>query len=174
MKFFTAIKLATFAESSFKAAGLDLEKLAAAGDVDAIKTALAAKAAPDAEQEKILAAAIEENKELAAKLATAQAAQAKAEAKAKLISTVTGIAAEGEASEGEVKAAHELAIAKQARLFMAKAGHPGVADELPAEPTKAKDKAKPETATATGRDRMAKAFGNEIRRQQQRERDDRN
>ncbi len=179
MKFFAALKLSTYADAAFKAAGLDLEKLAAANDVDAIKTAVAAKAAPDAEANAAILAAKTENEELTAKLAAAESFKASAET---LSVIVTGCEAAG-FKPGETKTGtaltsatvtenFDLAVAKKARLMVAKAGHPGILDDVGTRAPDNKPAPAASTEQLTGRDRMAKSFGAQIRRAQQREREE--
>lgn len=172
MKFFAAVKNAKYAEAAFKAAGLDFEKLAAANDVDAIKTALAARPAPDAD-EGALSAAVEENQVLAAQNEELKGKLTDSlRTSEKLSAVVTAVGLPTDKSAEEIKAAHDLNIAKQARLMVAKAGHPGVDDDVATKPA-AKQEAKKEESTLTGRDRMARDFSRQINRINQREREDR-
>lgn len=76
MKFFAAVKLATFATNLFAKAGLNLEAFHAAADENALKAHIeqavaAAPAKPGADHEPLLAEAVAENLKLTADLAQA-------------------------------------------------------------------------------------------------------
>lgn len=110
MKFFAALKNAEFAAKAFAEAGLDLENLAAAGDVSAIK-ALVESAKPSVDVAKIEADAAvvkQENATLNEALASA-----KADNEA-LVAKLADSSAKAEVSEKKV--------AIKAREVLAKAG----------------------------------------------------
>lgn len=158
MKFFAAVKLATFADELLKAVGLDLTALAAAGDKEALKTALAAKSGI-AEAESALAEAVKENEELTAKLDAALKFKADADKFVALSAAVKGAGLNPD-EPAKIEEQQKAAVAKGARLMVAKAGHPGIIDDIAPEPaTKQPKKQKdPNAAEPVGRDRMAKAF----------------
>ena len=143
MKFFTAVKLATYADAAFKAAGLNLEALAATGDSDAIKSALAAagKSSPSAEAERAISEAVAENAELKAQLS--KVSQELADAKTEVANTKAN-------------------VAKQAAAIVAKAGHPAVAETIT--PAAVKPATEKVESNLRGRDRLAADFSQQARR----------
>lgn len=169
MKFFTAVKTATFAEAAFKAAGLDLEAAQAAGNVDAIKSALAAASAarptsPDVEQ--TLAAAAQENKDLSAALAAANESLTKAKADAEKFAAASAALKDAgiDASDAaKLKEQIDAKVAKEAAAIVAKSGHAPVADDIVADAEAAAKKAHERAKRADesglkGRDRMEADF----------------
>lgn len=162
MKFFTALADAEFARNAFKAAGLDFEKESAAKNTDAIKSALAA-AKPGEGAESILAAAKTENDELSAKVdsLTKSAAARHTE----IISAVDAlgfkmadvISADGKIDSAKLDEQKSKIVAKAARDMVAKAGHPGVLDELPVDATKTKEQKKADDSVQ-GADRLKRDF----------------
>lgn len=171
MKFFAAVKLATFADELLKAAGLDLTALAAAGDKDAVKNAITAKSGA-AEAEATLADAVKENGELTEKLTAAEKFKGDADKFTTLAAAVksTGLNPD---EPSKLKEQHEAAVAKSARLMVAKAGHPGIFDDINPEGVKTPKKPAAES-NLTGRDRMAASFSREIAALNRRENDHRN
>ena len=137
MKYFTALADATFARAAFCAAGLDLDALRSAGSVDAIKSAISA-AKPSVDVEAVLASAKADNDELTSKLAAAEAFKAKAEQLDGIAATLAsaGISAE---SPDKLKEALDARVAQAAVATVAKAGHPGLPEEIVAEPAAAKN-----------------------------------
>ena len=131
MKFFAAVKTATFATSLLSKAGLNLETLQAAGDENALKALIdQAGAKPNAEAEQAIAEAATENASLTATLKTAT--EGLASTNASLHALNTTLAAEGlpVAKPEEFKAALAAHVSKQTTLALARGGHPPVA-ELP-------------------------------------------
>lgn len=137
MKYFTALADATFARAAFSAAGLDLDALRSAGNVDAIKSAISA-AKPSVDVEAVLASAAADNAELTSKLAAASAFAGKAEEYDKLNSVLTSAGISAESPE-KLKEALDARVAQAAVATVAKAGHPGLPEEIVAEPAAAKN-----------------------------------
>lgn len=163
MKFFTALADAEFARNAFKAAGLDFDKEIAAKNNDCIKSALAA-AKPGEGAESILAAAKTENDELSAKVdsLTKSAATRHTE----IISAVDAlgfkmadaISADGKIDSAKLDEQKSKIVAKAARDMVAKAGHPGVLDEVPAISAADAKKKDAKADNVTGADRLKRDF----------------
>lgn len=186
MKYFSALADAEFARAAFAAAGLDFDALKSAKNTDCLKSALAA-GKTSAEAEAILAAAKKENDDLSAQLSAAKKKGDEIEAgrsalAARHTSLVTALDGAGvkladsdfnaekpDETAAALKAKIEGAVTKTARLMVAKAGHPGLLDEINADATKPKkpEEKKPE---ATGRDRLRAIFQQDAIRLHQRER----
>ena len=163
MKYFTALADAAYARTAFAAAGLDFEKLSAAKDTDAIKTALAAKPSPEAEGESVKALAAAESKAKAAN-DLAESLKANLDSLEKeheaLGNSIKAIGLNPEDSAEKIEAAHKAAVAKSAREMVAKAGHPGVLDDPLLDPLSKKEE-KPKD-DVKGQDRMARDFNRQI------------
>lgn len=161
MKFFTAVKTATFAESAFKAAGLDIEAAANAGNVDVLKNALAAASAAkpaDANVEQALADAVKENAELTGKLNAAVAFKADADKHAAVCAALkdAGIDASDAA---KIKEQIDAKATSAAVNIVARSGHEPIADEIAADASAKKaEKKAAEEPGLTGRERMARDF----------------
>ena len=137
MKYFTALADASFARAAFSAAGLDLDALRAANSVDAIKNAISA-AKPSVDAEAAILAAKADNDELVSKLAAAESFKAKAE---KLDAVSAALASAGISAESpeKLKEALDSRVAQAAVNTVAKAGHPGLPEEIIAEPAATKN-----------------------------------
>lgn len=165
MKYFSALADAAFARLAFTAAGLDFDKAIAAKDADVIKSAIVAGKNPDAES--ILSAAKTENDDLKTQLETVtKSSGAKFTA---LVAAVDGQGfkvadatdADGNVSADKLAAQKKLFVAKEARAMVAKAGHPGVLDEIPADAQKPKE-AKKTDDSVRGEDRLARDFNAQL------------
>lgn len=137
MKYFTALADASFARAAFSAAGLDLDALRAANSIDAIKNAISA-AKPSVDAEAAILAAKADNDELASKLAAAESFKAKAE-KLDVVSATLASAGISADSPEKLKEALDARVAKEAVATVAKAGHPGLPEEIIAEPAATKN-----------------------------------
>lgn len=148
MKFFAAVKLATFATSLLDKAGLNLETLQAAGDDTALKTLIdQAGQKPNAEAAEALADAAKENTRLNGALTEATA---KADKFSALNTALADSGLKVEKPE-DLKTALAAHVKKQTALALAKTGHPPVADT----PDSA---AAPIASTATGLNRVEASF----------------
>lgn len=164
MKFFAAVKLATFASELLGAAGFDLSALSEAGDVKALEAAISAKITASAKNapdvEKVLLEAAQENEALTKQALAKSAALASLE-KAVSAAGVKLPALAANAKPEEISA-HESAItdAIKARASvlaqeqLAASGHPPISDVV-IDPSKA---AKNSKAGPTGLDRVHAAF----------------
>lgn len=164
MKFFTAVKTASFADAAFKAAGLDLEAAASSGNVDVLKTALASAAAarpasPDVEQ--TLAAAAAENKDLNAALVSANNALTAAKADAEKFAAVSAALKDAGIDASDAAKIKDQIAAKNASAavtLVARAGHDPIADNIAPEAGNKKAAAKSDESGPKGRDRLAADF----------------
>lgn len=148
MSIFSAPKESAFAAAAFTAAGLDFAAAVAANDTEVIKKALAsAKAsAPNASADLVAAeatlkAAAKENEELTAKLATetqakaaavkaATDAKAEADTAGKLVKAATTFAGVEATTPEDLTKALKAAAGKEGALIVAKAGHPGLEEDV--------------------------------------------
>lgn len=167
MKFFTALADADFARNAFKAAGLDFDKEIAAKNTDCIKAALAA-AKPGEGAESILAAAKTENDELIAKVdsltksAAARHTEIITAVDALGFKMADAISDDGKIDSAKLDEQKSKIVAKAARDMVAKAGHPGVLDEVPADPAAKKKEQKKADENISGADRLARDFNAQI------------
>lgn len=148
MNNFTAFKSAAFIGKLFAGTGFDFDAALKAGDENALKAhiekQIAAAKTGDADQQKLIESAVAENEKLESSVATATANMATLRASYDAISSslaASGITADTFTTAGafdavKFKAAHEAAIAKAARVELAKSGHPGIAEQTTADPTK--------------------------------------
>lgn len=179
MKYFSALKHAEFATSAFSAVGLDLEALAKAGDVSALKTLIDSKAKAAGESkdyETLLADATKENGELEARILKIGADLTAAQSQASLQSAVAASLAscgidlkamvddKGAFSAEKFAAAHKATVAKGAREMICKAGHPGLAEEITKDPASVK-KTETKRDDLTGSDRIRADFNRQFRSQ---------
>ena len=146
MSFFASVKENQFAAKLFASVGFKFEDAFKANNENALKAfvdgAVAAKAGDSAENEKILAAAAKENETLSTALANANlVATAQGETCATMLAGF-GIQAADVLDDKKVfsadkfKAAHKLAIAKAARIELAKHGITPLEDKPEEDPTK--------------------------------------
>lgn len=154
MKFFAALSDAEFARAAFTAAGLDFDALKTAKNNECIKAALSAVKPVDglAEAEKAITAAVKENGELKEQVVGLETAATRFAASFKAI----GI--EDTSSDEKIAEQHKLNVAKAARDMVARAGHPGILEEVDAKSTVSKTAKKVDNSNLKGADRVRADF----------------
>jgi hypothetical protein len=160
LKFLDAAKNAKFAADLLTAAGFNLEELRKAGDANALKTAIDAKAKPaEGPSAKDLEDAVAENTRLESENMALKQEKKTYDIISEIMAS-SGIKI-AEAFDGQVfskekfNTAFNAAIAKQSRIALARVGHAPV-EETPTEKPAKKEIKSPEGVT--GADRVRHAF----------------
>lgn len=164
MKFFAALKQAEFAAKLFAGAGLDLEKLVAAGDANALKAHLDSvrAASPSDQLQAALDEAVAENATLSAgnDALVAQISALKASLTQTGLKVEEVLDAQGALDVTKLNAQLESLVAKRSREQLAAAGHPPI-EELPGKSAPGAKAAKIDPSLK-GRDRYTADFNRQI------------
>lgn len=154
MKYFTALEDSGFARSAFAAAGLDFDALKKAKNTNALKDAMqsAVPTSDMGEADKAIEAAVKENGELKEQLAGLETAGKR------LTASFEAIGIKDTSSDEKIAEQQKLNVAKHAREMVARAGHPGIVDEIDPASTKSKAVKKEDNSKLQGADRVRADF----------------